>query len=434
MKKNSPFQIVLLCTFGALAIAGVLIFSFYISKSGQSSIGPVTVWGPFDEVAMQKAIGSRSDIDSDLQNVHYVQKDASTYLSDLTNALASGEGPDLFFLTEDQAYSQRSRVLPIPPEKLSVALFESTWIDGALPFTGKTGTVGLPVIADPLVLYWNKDILSTAGFSQSPRFWDEMYEFALRVTERSDSGMIRTSALAMGTFSNVDHAKEILSTLILQAGGAVTLRDQNDRLISGLMSKNAPGAQASSVPSALRFYTEFADPSKDDYTWNRSFPTSQKAFSGGSVALYLGRASEILAIREANPNLNFAIAPVPQIRGVSTEINGGTTYGVAIPKNAKNPSGAYVIAWLFAGPDLSAAISAELGMPSARRDVLARTSKGDGILVNKQTVIMRSWADPDPKKTDDIFRGMIEDTTSGALLMDEAISRAEQQINNLIGI
>ncbi len=49
MKNNSTFQIALLSTFGALAIAGVLIFSFFISSGDDTVVGPVTMWGPFDE-------------------------------------------------------------------------------------------------------------------------------------------------------------------------------------------------------------------------------------------------------------------------------------------------------------------------------------------------------------------------------------------------
>ncbi|MCE9541373.1 extracellular solute-binding protein [Candidatus Kaiserbacteria bacterium] len=413
MKKNSVFQIVLLCTFGALAVAGVLIFSFYISKGTTSSIGSVTIWGTFDEISIQRAIGTQMDITTDLQNAHYVQKDAKTYMSDLIDALASGTGPDLFFLTQEEAYSETPRVSVLGADKVSQSQFESTWVDGALPFIGPGGAVGIPVLADPLVLYWNKDILAASGFSQPPQYWDQLYDFAVRVTRKDDAGTVQVAAIPFGTYGNVDHAKEIISTLILQANGSITQRDQNSRLVSGLMAKQSQNGQAAAVPSALRFYTEYADPSKEDYTWNRSFPSSQKAFTSGQVALYIGYASELSAIRQANPNLNFAVAAMPQIRGVATAVDGGIVYGLAIPKNSKNPVGAYVIQNLLATPAMSLALSNELGIPSARRDVLAQTAKGDALLLNKQVILMKSWTDPDPEKTDNIFRAMIEDTTSG---------------------
>ncbi|MBV9159280.1 MAG: extracellular solute-binding protein [Candidatus Kaiserbacteria bacterium] len=440
MKRSSPFQIVLLCTFGALAIAGVLIFSFYISKGGTSSIGSVTIWGPFDEITVQGALGQLMDSHSDLQNAHYVRKDPATYMSDLTNALASGTGPDLFFLTQDEAYAQAPRILAIDNTTLPVAQFESTFIDGAAPFTGAAGTYALPILADPLVMYWNKDILTSKGYAQPPQYWDEMFDFSQKVTVKTEAGEVQTAAIDFGTYNNVDHAKDILSMLIMQAGGAVTIRDVNGRLISGLMAKSGGDVQQAAVPSALRFYTEFADPSKDDYTWNRAFPDGQTAFSQGKLALYIGRVSEADAIRAANPNLNFAVAPVPQVRASdpakTPAIDTGTIYGVAIPRTAKNPKGAYVIQLLLASADVSKTLSTALALPSARRDVLdaVRKKPGDLQMSSYEAIIMRSWTDPDPDKTDDIFRAMIEDTTSGALLLNEAIARAEQQINNVIGI
>ena len=52
----------------------------------------------------------------------------------------------------------------IPSSALSQSQFESTFIDAASPFVASNGILGVPILADPLVLYWNKDMLSSAGF------------------------------------------------------------------------------------------------------------------------------------------------------------------------------------------------------------------------------------------------------------------------------
>jgi hypothetical protein len=57
----------------------------------------------------------------------------------------------------------------------------------------------------------------------------------------------------------------------------------------------------------------------------------------------------------------------------------------------------------------------------------------DQIIANAAS-IARSWLDPDPAKTADIFRGMIENTTSGAELSNEAVQRADQQMSQLLGL
>jgi hypothetical protein len=75
-----------------------------------------------------------------------------------------------------------------------------------------------------------------------------------------------------------------------------------------------------------------------------------------------------------------------------------------------------------------------LGIPSARRDVLSQNAQGDDDLFNKQAIIARTWVDPDPAKTDEIFRGMIETTTSGAALVTEAVTRADQEMAHILGL
>ena len=55
------------------------------------------------------------------------------------------------------------------------------------------------------------------------------------------------------------------------------------------------------------------------------------------------------------------------------------------------------------------------------------------MLFESQAIIARSWIDPNPEKTDDIFRAMIEAVTSGVARYGEAISKADQQMAQLIG-
>ena len=40
-------------------------------------------------------------------------------------------------------------------------------------------------------------------------------------------------------------------------------------------------------------------------------------------------------IRRLNPNLNFAVAPIPQLRNLDKSIDTGLAYGFAIPRASK---------------------------------------------------------------------------------------------------
>ena len=55
-------------------------------------------------------------------------------------------------------------------------------------------------------------------------------------------------------------------------------------------------------------------------------------------------------------------------------------------------------------------------------------------LFNKQAIISRAWTDPDPDRTNEVFRAMIENVTTGALRLSEAVQRAHQEMGNILGI
>ena len=427
--RLSTFQIVLLVVFGALAVAGVLIFAFAIGGSGNASIGTVSVWGTLDATAFEVVLRQAADSDPRLNQVTYEQKDSATYEQDLTDALANGQGPDLFIMTEEYAVRDVGKIVPIPYASLSQKQFQDTFVQSADPFLSKSGVIAVPILADPLVLYFNRDMLQAAGFAQPPQYWDQLHDMAQKITKQNDAGVILKSAIALGEYRNVDNAKDILATLILQAGNTITTFDTSGRLVSALAPKLG-GSSASE--SALRFYTEFADPAKVFYTWNRSLPEARQAFAAGDVALYIGYASELALIKRTNPNLNFATAPVPQAS--SKVLDSARVYGFATARTSKNPQGAVTVAYLLSTTDVTKAFATAYGIPSARRDVLSQTVQGDQGLFNRMAILSHSWIDPDPTATADMFRVMIEDTTSGSVLLTEAVQRADQTLGHILGL
>ena len=429
----SSFQIIVLSVFGAFTVGGVLIFAFLVGSNSAATIGQVVVWGPLDETAFGSVLRELSENDGRLRQVTYVQKNEDTYVQELTNALAAGEGPDLFIMREDQTVSEGAKVFPLPYDQLSREDFRNTWAEAADPFLGPEGVIGIPFAVDPLVLYWNRDMLSTGGIAQPPAFWDELPALVRAVTRRDDGGSIQKSAIAFGEYVNVNHTKTILGMLILQAGGRITARDGNGQLTPALASRVGETGRPSE--SALTFFTQFSNPSTENYTWNRSRAEARVAFAQGDLALYIGPASEEALVRRLNPNLNFAIAPsVPQVRSSNIPINGGHAYAFAVPKAGANPQGALTAAYLLAGADASRLFGVVYGFTSARRDVLATPAEENEETFRRMALLVRTWEDPEPKETDRIFRDMIESVTSGAARPVEAIQRAEQSIRELTSI
>lgn len=444
MKKLSVFQISLLAGFGAFAVAGVLIFALAVGGGNSTSLGPVQIWGTLDGGAFSAALRQIAESDPSLAQVTYVQKDPATFDADITKALAAGNGPDLILLQQGYAFKDRAELAVIPETAVSRSQFTSTFIQAADPFFSAQGALAIPLITDPLVLYWNKDLLATGGVSRPPAYWDQLLSIAPKVSVVDSSGTISKSTISFGEFRNVDHAKDVLVTLIMQAGGSVTGLDTAGRLQSTLVPKS--GSDAGASQSALAFFTEFADPSKADYSWNRALPEAAQAFAAGDLALYVGYASEANSIARSNPNLSFGMAALPQVRSATTMITYGSVWGLAAARAGKNPSAAITAAAALATSANSQLFSTALGYPSARRDVLSSAAtksipgqlasaddlcKGvDPVICSAQ--VSRAWIDPDPEATDSIFQAMIEQTTSGAALAGQALQRADQQLTQLL--
>lgn len=433
MKNLSVFQVILLAAFGALAISGILVFALFVGIGKGNSVGQVIIWGTQDQGVFATVLRQAAENEGRLSQVSYIQKDPAAYEDQLTDALASATGPDLYILRQDYVVRNAGKIRPIPYNLLSQNLFQDTFLDAADPYLASGGSLGVPMIVDPLVMYWNKDILASAGFAQPPQYWDEFSDMAAKIVKKDDTGAIKKAAVALGEYQNIDHAKDIISLLILQAGGNITQKDNTGRLVPALSARTA-GSQSQGTESAIRFYTEFADPSKVDYSWNRSLPSSRTAFSAGDLALYFGYASEANFLARSNPNLNFSMAAIPQIRGGPRSLNVAHVYALAVSRTSRNPDGARIAAGLIGDTSVARSLSIALGIPSARRDVVSEKRADSGSeLAENQAIIARSWIDPDPVKTSDIFRDMIEGITSGSARISESIGRADQQIAQIIG-
>ncbi|HUO56077.1 MAG TPA: extracellular solute-binding protein [Candidatus Paceibacterota bacterium] len=431
MIKLSAFQITILAIFGACAAAGVLIFAIATSSSKTSSVGPITIWGTLDGPTFTSVVENAANTYPALSQVTYVQEKPADYQNNLTQALASGAGPDVFLITQDEAIQDSGETYVFPYTSLSQSQFQSTFAEAADPFMLPTGIVALPVIADPLVLYWNRDLLSDAGYSEPPQYWNQLPDMAAKMTQKDDAGTIKKSAVALGTYQNIDDAKDILSALIMQAGGTLTSFDSTGKLTSTLSDSGITPSEPAAL-TALRFYTEFSNPSNSDYSWNGSLPDAQQDFAQGNVALYIGYASEEAEIKAENPNLNFAVAPLPQIQNGPRSLDFARVYGFAVARASKSEAGAQTVAETLASTANSSAFETAYNLPSVRRDILAQSASGDLVLFNQEAIISHEWYDPDPSATATIFQSMIEDTVSGAVLIGDAVGRADQQMLQLI--
>src|SRR3989338_2500397 len=424
MKKLNPFQVVILGLFIAAIVGGVIVLATTKSKNRGSGIH-VVIWGT---VAQESFNYATEEITrgTDGYKITYIEQRPENFDQKLIEALASGSGPDAIILPQDLILRYRDKISPIPYSAVPLRTFKDSFIEESELFLHPLGILAMPFSVDPLVMYWNRDILTNAGIANPPQFWDEFIALAKNLTVKDQSLNIIKSAVALGEYSNITNAKEIIATLFLQAGNPITNLDNNGLLVSTLYP-----ATLSSI-GAINFYTDFANPIKPDYSWNLSLPSSLDFFIAGDLAFYFGFASEISKIRDKNPNLNFDMSYFPQPRKASVLITFGRMQGIALLASSRNWQDAFAaVLAITSSKNPIARWSINTGLPPVRRGVLsANPSDPYQEILYNSALRSRAWLDPNPLRSKTIFQDMIEFVTSGQFEVGRAIETAGKNLTN----
>ncbi len=433
MNKVTPFQVVILVVFGLFLVFAVLIFSGIIPLFKQAPTGvggEVTMWGTLPRVLFDGPFERINTSAEGLFSVKYVEKNKATFDRELVEALASGRGPDMILLPHDLIIRHKDKVFPIPYDNFSVRMFVDTFVEAGELYLSSDGILALPLTIDPIIMYYNRDMFSRASLSKPPTSWDEFFTLSPKLTKTDNALNILESAVALGEFQNIEHAKEILALLIMQAGNNI-VSTRNGVLESALAERGdgtVPPAE-----SAIRFFTEFSNSAKSVYSWNRNLPNSKDLFLAGDLAVYFGFASELQDIRAKSPHLNFDTAIVPQAKDAQTYLTYAHMTGLAVLKQSQNWQTAFYVTSLLSQKEFIHDLSLVSFLPPVRRDVLANIPPGASEhTLYSSALIARAWLDPSPSETASIFRQMVDSVTSGRERLSEAVGRASRDIERLL--
>lgn len=431
--NKNKFKIVLTSVFGFFILLGMVVFATYKSNnSANTNNVEVSVWGTMNASLFNSFIEKYKQ-DKNIQfKLSYSQKDISTIDSNILEAIAAGRAPDSILIPQRLMKRYLDKVYLIPYSSLSARTFQDTFVQEADIYTQANGIFALPFFIDPLVMYWNRDILSSAGVANPPKSWSELPILAGKISKSDNNANITRSAVSFGEYSNVNNAKAILSALIMQAGSPIISSSDGVTFRSYLYSKSPTDTMIPAV-SALNFFTEYSNPKKSVYSWNRSLPSSKQFFLSGDLALYFGFASEAQDLKNKNPNLNFDVAQMPQIVDAKTKVTFGDIYGFAFLRTSPNIAAAYnLISTLVSFDGVSVLLQFENVAP-ARRDVIAAGSSDPAkVVFYNSALISKAWVDPDTTKTDQIFKNMVEDVSSGRMTVDGSVQKASSELDNLL--
>lgn len=436
MKSLSKFQLFFLGALVVAIVAAVAVFALNKSSGGAATVN-VTIWGTLPDTTMQTFL-QRPEMVAEFAAkkvaVNYVSKPSETFDQEVVEAIAGGKGPDAVLISQDASLQYLDKIIQIPYTSIPLRYFKDSYIQEAELFLTAQGVAALPFTIDPMVMYWNRTMLTNAGIANPPTLWSQLYAtdgVVSKINKIDVNHNILKTAVALGTYSNIYHAKDILSLLTFQAGSSIVSKSTDGLLqstMSGLNSTSKDGAQA-----ALSFYTQFADPAKNIYSWNTALPLSRDAFTAGDLALYFGYASELSNIYERNPNLNFDVALMPQSQTSSENLTFGKVYGLSILKSASNVT-AVANAFVTLTSSASQAIWSNVsGYPPVTRDLLAQTPTSPFMSVFYTAALQsRGWLDPNRSATDAIFGDMVGSVLSGSKSADEAVQDGNNSLNQLL--
>lgn len=251
----------------------------------------LTYWGLWENDRVMREVLADFEAQNPGIKVNYQKQNYRDYRERLQTAIASGRGPDVFRFHASWVPMIKSELDPAPSSVITPSAFRTQYYPvAAEQLITNNQVVGIPMMYDGLGLFYNQDIFRTAN-ATVPSTWTDVRSLAQRLTIRNEN-RIERAGIALGNSTNVEHFADVIGLLMLQNG-------------ANLSQPSSQEAQ-----DALRFYTSFVT---EDKVWDAALPSSTVAFARGEAAMMLAPSWRAHDIKSLNPNLNFAIAPVPQI-------------------------------------------------------------------------------------------------------------------------
>lgn len=450
---------------GALFLVIVLFTIVVIKGRGGSNVPaaltqPMTLkyWRVFDQqddfasiIAAYRALHPHVTIE-------YRQFTYEEYEDALLRGWAKGAGPDILSIQNSwvKKYVAEGFLAPLPPST-QVAEFKAVRALGIRPeirvsapvkpsltladiqnnFMDVVGTdvvvnnaiYGLPLTVDTLALYYNKTLLTQAKIPLPATGYTELYsEHLPRLKKESSTGEILQSAIAMGTADNITRSQDILLLLMMQNLAQTGLPLVDARGQYNFLAPSPANAQEIPAKNAFDFYTSFASPTRESYTWNADLPLSLNAFVEGRVAYMFGYAYHKAQIeQQSNGTLEFGVAPLPQL---DKEVNMANYWVEAVAASSPNTNTAWDFVQFATRADNALTYLTKTKKPTALK-ALVETQKQDPFLsiFVDQALLAQNWYHGyEPRVAEQYVREAITSVNEGKATMDAALELLNRQL------
>jgi multiple sugar transport system substrate-binding protein len=430
-----------------------------VSQEQQQSVRPVTLnfWTVFDDVDQLRRMATayqqlRPYVKINVRQVRYEEFDKL-----FANALADDVGPDIVSMHSRWLGKYQNRLSPMPNSVTvanirvegqfaketiitsetvampSINTIRSQYVGTVVEDVIKDEAVyGLPLSMDTLALYYNKDLLDKSGVPIAPTTWEEFNEAVKSATKFNVAGDIVQSGVAMGTTRNMPNSFDIISLLMMQNG--VTMAQNG-------VVRFADGLQRPSVDSptlqSLRFYTDYAKPTQDVYSWNNQKGDALQEFIRGTAVFYFGFAFDRDRIKVGAPQMNLNVIPTPQLNEADP-VNIANYWVESVVNKSKNQNLAWDFVRFIASQENVGKYVTNTNQPSPFRNQIAQQQQDPEMApFALQALTARNWYHGnDVDATYEAFNDMVttysepltEDRGDLLRIQAQAVQRAAQVV------
>ncbi|MCA9388734.1 extracellular solute-binding protein [Candidatus Berkelbacteria bacterium] len=428
-----------------------------IGGTGTDGVQTISIWRTFDSIeAFQETIDEFERDNPNIQ-IDYRELPFNEYELYTSEALAAGEGPDIWSIRNDWLPRHQNKLIPMPEGLLkennddlrpNTEILQNLFVPIVSNDVVIDGQIyGLPYYVDSLVIYRNEDIFrkkisqfrsedrdDDADFlSEKFNTYDKLQRAVQLLTEKSGDN-INLAGIAAGTSNNVDVAQDVVYAMMLQNGTEMV----SPNLTNASFHLGQAGSAGQTVflgTEALQRFTSFADPNQPHYSWNANMPSDIQAFIEGKAAMMFGYQYHELIFDQIAPTLKFSAQPLPQIRDEDTPIDYGSYWVETVTKNAANPD----LTWQILD-NLVRSRGSQFRSATGRPDprligeiptTIDRNEKSSPHNFQQQTAI--DWYKTKrPDKVDQIFKELIQQVGTKKQSPQNAIEEAAQQVTTIL--
>ncbi|MCX2953180.1 ABC transporter substrate-binding protein [Lentzea sp. NEAU-D7] len=293
----------------------------------------LTVWSNYSDREYEEVTKALKTFNKKFPNIE-IKHEGSQDDDKITAGIRSGNTPDvaLSFTTDNigqfcssgafqplKAYIDRDKV---DLNQLTPAVQQYTEYKG--------NRCAMPMLTDVYAMYYNKDLLSTAGVTTPPKTLDELYDAAVKATKKAPNGDIEVAGYlpTMGFYAN-------RPTILAPTFGAEWEKDGKSALASSpgfteMMTFQKKLVDFYGYDALERFRAGLGQEYSADH-----------AFHQGKIAIMVDGEYRTAFLKAQAPQIKFGTAPFPTWKPADygTAFTTGTIMG--IPKGAKNPGAAW---------------------------------------------------------------------------------------------